>query len=149
MTEQRTKEIWTQELEVRFRDHLARREEGLARLAQDLAEGLAAGQVTLGEVRALVRLAHQTGSVSDITDWVKIRVGRDGALAGWAREGIGRDLVLDLEGLRWDAQRIANELGLPDPEMQRWIHLRLCREMLNHLGAHFEFIVAERGRRKR
>jgi hypothetical protein len=149
MTEQGTKEIWTQELEVRFRACLARREEGLAGRARGLAEALAAGQVTPEEVRALIRLAHQTWSVSDITDWVKIRVGRDGALAGWAREGIGRELVDALESLRWDADRIAGELGLPDPEMRRWIHLRLCREMLNHLGAHFGFIVAKRPRHER
>jgi hypothetical protein len=58
-------------------------------------------------------------------------------------------LVYALESLRWDAEHIAGELGLPDPEMRRWIHLRLCREMLNRLGTHLEFIVAERGRRKR
>jgi hypothetical protein len=149
MGEQRKREVWAAEQEVRFRACLARREEGLAGRARGLAAALAAGQVTPEEVRALVRLAHQTGSVSDITDWVKIRVGRDGALAGWAREGIGRELVDALESLRWDADRIAGELGLPDPEMRRWIHLRLCREMLNRLGTHFEFIVAERGCRKR
>jgi len=108
-----------------------------------------AGRVTLGEVKALVRLAHQTWSVSDITDWVKTRVGRDSALVGWAWEGIGRELVNALESLRWDADRIVDELGLSDPEMRRWIHLRLCRELLDRLGAHFEFIVAERGRRRR
>jgi hypothetical protein len=149
MGEQQKREVWTAALEARFRDRLAQREEDLARRARDLAEGLAAGQVTPGEVRALVRLAHQTWSVSDITDWVKVRVGRDGAVAGWAREGIGRELLLDLELLSGDAQHIARELGLRDPEMQRWIHLRLCRELLDRLGAHFEFIVAERPRRKR
>jgi hypothetical protein len=149
MTEQGTKEIWTQELEVRFRACLARREEGLAGRARGLAEALAAGQVTPEEVKALIRLAHQTWSVSDITDWVKTRVGRDSALVGWAREGIGRELVDALESLRWDADRIAGELGLRNPEMRRWVHLRLCREMLNRLGAHFGFIVAKRPRHER
>jgi hypothetical protein len=149
MGEQQKREIWTHELEVRFRACLARQEESLARWARGLAEALAEGQVKPREVKALVLLAHQTWSVSDITDWVKIRVGRDRAFVGWAKEGIGRELVYALEALRWDADRIAGELGLPDQEMRRWIHLRLCREMLNRLDAHFEFIVAERGRRKR
>jgi len=149
MGEQRKREVWAAEQEVRFRACLARREEGLAGRARGLAEALAAGQATPEEARALVRLAHQTGSVSDIAEWVKIRAGRDGALAGWAREGTGRELVDALESLRWDADRIVDELGLSDPEMRRWIHLRLCRELLDRLGAHFEFIVAERGRRRR
>jgi hypothetical protein len=89
MGEQRKREVWAAEQEARFRACLALRERDLAVLARGLAEALAAGQVTLEEVRALVRLAHQTWSVSDITDWIKTRVGRDGAFVGWDRAGVG------------------------------------------------------------
>jgi len=93
--------------------------------------------------------------VSDITDWLKLRVGRDSKREGWAKEGIGRDLVNELEGLRNDAKRIVDELragegtafAYPvDPDLERQVHLRLCREFLKHLAAHFEYLKAERER---
>lgn len=96
------------------------------------------------QVRGLEVLASTTDKVSDITDWLKLRVGRDSKCEGWAKEGVGRDLVMTLEGLRNDAQKIIAELRsyATDPDLERQVHLRLCREFLKHLAAHFEYLKA-------
>jgi hypothetical protein len=61
-------------------------------------------------------------------------------------------LVTELEGLRSDARKIVNELRskgnafASDPDLERQVHLRLCREFIKHLAAHFEYLKAERER---
>jgi hypothetical protein len=84
-----------------------------------------------------------------VTDWLKIHVGRDGERKGWAQEGIGRDLLAVLEGLRQDAQQVIVEIKetshspYEDPDLERQIHLRLIREYLKHVTAHFEYTKAK------
>jgi hypothetical protein len=54
--------------------------------------------------------------------------------------------VNELEGLRNDAKKIMQGLGQGEPDLERQVHLRLCREFLKHLAAHFEYLKAERER---
>jgi len=101
------------------------------------------------QMRSLQILAHQTFSVADIIDFLKFRVGRDSAQTNWARDGIGRELVAELQGLRNDAKAIVAELSKnypPDPDLERQVHLRLCREFLKHLAAHFEYLKTKERR---
>jgi cell division protein FtsB len=104
------------------------------------------------QVRGLETLAYTTDKVSDVFDWLKVRVGRDEKRSKWAKEGIGREVLTVLEGLRDDARSIAAQVKkaypLPneDPDLERQVHLRLIREYLKHLAAHFEYAKAE-GRR--
>jgi hypothetical protein len=131
---------------------IARKSDEYDRLAQECAARLIATRVDKTQVRGLETLARTTDRVSDITDWLKLRVGRDSRREGWAKEGIGRDLVTELEGLRSDARKIVNELRskgnafASDPDLERQVHLRLCREFIKHLAAHFEYLKAERER---
>jgi hypothetical protein len=104
------------------------------------------------QVRGLETVAYTTDKVSDVTNWLKLRVGRDEKRDKWAKEGIGRELLKTLEGLRDDAQHTADHIKqaypLPDEDtdLERQVHLRLIREYLKHLAAHFEYRKAgERG----
>jgi len=96
----------------------------------------------------LETLTYTTDKVSDVTDWLKLRVGRDEKRDRWARKGIGRELLATLERLRDDAREIADEVKrehpLPDKDidLERQVHLRLIREYLKHLAAHFEYVKA-------
>lgn len=101
------------------------------------------------QVRGLETVAHTTDKVSDVTNWLKLRVGRDEKRNKWAREGIGRELLTVLEGLRDDARHITGQIKqqypLPDEDadLERQVHLRLIREYLKHLTAHFEYRKGE------
>lgn len=128
---------------------VARASDAFDKRAQDYAVQLVSTKLNKTQVRGLETLASTTDKVSDITDWLKLRVGRDSKREEWAKDGVGRDLVTTLEELRTDAQKIVAELSRSyptDPDLERLVHLRLCREFLKHLAAHFEYLKAERER---
>jgi len=128
---------------------IARKSDEYDRLARQYANQLIATKLDKTQVRGLETLASTTDKVSDITDWLKLRVGRDSGRERWAKEGIGRNLLTDLEGLRRDARDIVDKLGVDkdkDPDLERQVHLRLCREFLKHLAAHFEYLKVEQER---
>ncbi|MGB9872718.1 MAG: hypothetical protein ACPLYD_13785, partial [Anaerolineae bacterium] len=85
---------------------VARQSDEYDRRAQEYADRLISTALDKTQVRGLETLASTTDKVSDITDWLKLRVGRDSKREGWAKDGIGRDLVTTLEGLRNDAKKI-------------------------------------------
>ncbi len=117
--------------------------------ARRYASQLVGTKLDKTQVRGLEALACTTDKVTDITDWLKLRVGRDSGRDRWAKDGIGRDLLSELEGLRSDAKEIVANLSKThslDPDQERQVHLRLCREFLKHLAAHFEYLKAERER---
>jgi hypothetical protein len=152
MSEQAVQEV---ALRVALERAIARKSDEYDQSARRYADQLVGTKLDKTQIRGLETLASTTNKVSDITDWLKLRVGRDSKREGWAKEGIGRDLVNELEGLRNDARRIVDELragegtafAYPvDPDLERQVHLRLCREFLKHLAAHFEYLKAEQER---
>lgn len=133
-------------LRVALNQAIACKSDDYDKPAKDYAGKLTGTRVDKTQVRGLESLADMTDKVSDITDWLRLRVGRDSKREGWAKEGIGRDLLSELEGLRNDAQTIVAKLSETlslDADTGRQIHLRLCREFLRHLAAHFEYLKAE------
>ena len=152
MSEQSVQEV---ALRVALERAIARKSDEYDRLAREYADRLTSTKLDKTQVRGLETLASTTDKVSDITDWLKLRVGRDSKREGWAKDGVGRDLVTELEGLRRDARKIVDELRVGegialaypvDPDLERQVHLRLCREFLKHLAAHFEYLKAEQER---
>jgi len=152
MSEQAVQEV---ALRVAMERAIARKSDEYDQSARRYADQLVGTKLDKTQIRGLETLASTTDKVSDITDWLKLRVGRDSGRDRWAKEGIGRDLVNELEGLRNDARRIVDELragegtafAYPvDPDLERQVHLRLCREFLKHLAAHFEYLKAEQER---
>lgn len=121
----------------------------MADSARKLAGSLAAiprEKIDLAQVRGLESLAYGTDKVSDLTDLLKKRIGRDGTGERWAKDGVGQSLLNTLEGLREHANTIAGSLekygpayDAYDKDLPRQIHLQLCREYLRHLVANFEF----------
>jgi hypothetical protein len=61
---------------------IARKSDEYDRLAQEYAARLIATRVDKTQVRGLETLARTTDRVSDITDWLKLRVGRDSRRKG-------------------------------------------------------------------
>jgi hypothetical protein len=143
MSEQAVQEV---ALRVALERAIARKSDEYDQSARRYAGQLVGTKLDKTQVRGLETLASTTDKVSDITDWLKLRVGRDAGRDRWAKEGIGRDLVTELEGLRNDAKKIVQELSQRDPDLERQVHLRLCREFLKHLAAHFEYLKAEQER---
>ena len=179
-------------LRVALERAIAQKSDDYDQRARQYAGQLVGTKLDKTQVRGLETLASTTDKVSDITDWLKLRVGRDSGRERWAKEGIGRDLVSKLEGLRRDAKEIVDKLRVGegrvgegrvgegrvgegrvgegrvgegrvgegrvgegrvgegtafaypmDPDLERQVHLRLCREFLKHLAAHFEYLKAE------
>jgi hypothetical protein len=134
-----------QEIAVRvaLEQAIAKKSDEYAGQAKGIADQLSRANLDNTQIRGLETLACTTDKVSDITDWLKLRVGRDSKRERWAREGVGRDLLSMLEGLRSDARQICAALRETyplDDDQERRLHLRLCREYLKHLAAHFEYM---------
>jgi len=133
-------------LRVALDREIARASDGHDKRACEYASQLTKTELDKTQVRGLEVLACTTDKVSDITDWLKLRVGRDSKRERWAKDGVGRDLLSALEGLRNDAQKIVADLSKTyslDADQERQVYLRLCREFLKHLAAHFEYLKAE------
>jgi len=98
-------------------------------------------KVDKAQVRGLENLANTTGKISEITDWLKIHIGRDTKREKWSFNGIGHELLSALENLRTDAKQITKTLSqyVLDEDFERQVHLQLCREFLQHISAHFEY----------
>jgi len=133
-------------LRVALEHAIARKSDEYNQRVREYADRLTGTKLDKTQVRGLETLASTTDKVSDITDWLKLRVGRDSGRERWAKESIGRYLVNELEGLRNDAKKIMQGLGQGEPDLERQVHLRLCREFLKHLAAHFEYLKAEQER---
>ncbi|GEM_PF-1829389 len=113
--------------------------------AREYAVRLNRTELSKTQIRGLETLAYTTNKVSDVTDWIKKHVAKDAKRNLWAKDGIGRELLITLEGLRQDAKEIVKTAkNYPttfreDPDLERQLHLRLIREYLKHLVAHFEY----------
>ena len=106
-----------------------------------LASKLTQTELDKSQIRNLENLAYTTDNISDITDLLKKLIGRDTRGKRWAKDGIGQEVIGALEGLRGEADKIAeNQL---DADLPRRVHLELCREFVKHLAA--EFIYQKRG----
>jgi hypothetical protein len=100
--------------------------------------------VETSQVRTLESIAFTTDKVSDVTDLIKRSIGRDRKGRGWATEDLGRDLLIALQALRAEAERIVKDLpdalsGAVDADLPRRVHLELCRELIKHVAAEFLF----------
>lgn len=152
---QEVKEISEQTIEIARRvvleKYIARKSDDYDQRAREIAVRLTNTELDKTQIRGLETLAYMTDKISDITDWLKTRVGRDEKHKRWAKDGIGRDLIATLERLRETAQEVVMEIekGYPlsrkDPDLVRRVHLRLIREYLKHLAAHFEYEQAQKG----
>lgn len=137
--------------ELRFQVAKASDDERVAGSARQLAGRLAQiprEKLDLAQVRNLESLAYSTDKVSDLTDLLKKRIGRDSRGERWAHDGVGQALIKELEGLRERANKIADALKkydlAYDNDLARRIHLLLCREHIRHLVANFEYLRLEK-----
>jgi hypothetical protein len=111
-------------------------------LTREIASSLVGSKLDKTQVRGLENLANTTDKISEITDWLKIRIGRDGKGVHWSYKGTGHQLLAALENLRSEAKEITQVLKkYPfDSDFERQVHLQLCREFLKHLSTHFEYL---------
>jgi hypothetical protein len=124
-----------------MRVRISRASDDIDRKAQSIAEAIAQKKIKQTQVRSLESLAVGTDKVSDLTDWLKKRIGRTEA---WADVETGPELLAMLGSLRTQADEIADALkhygDVWDRDLARRVHLQLCRELLRHLSAHYEYL---------
>jgi hypothetical protein len=131
---------------------IARKSDEYDGRARAHAEKLVQTDLDKTQVRGLETLAYTTDRVSHVFDWLKVRIGRDEKRKRWAKGGIGNKLLIKLEELRDDAQDLAIQVRESHPlpekgnDLERQVHLRLIREYLKHLAAHFEYEYEKRRR---
>ena len=112
--------------------------------ALTLAKELAESAVQKTQVRGIVEISRSTGSIADIIDALKVRVGRDYRGNGWDKAGVGRRLIDTLRSLRAKVDEFMKEhteFDNEDPDIGRLIHLQLCRNFLDVMSAHFEYAM--------
>ena len=79
---------------------------------ETIAESMVEANLKNTQIKGLQTLAYTTDKISDVVDWIKIRVGRDEKRNGWAKNSIGSELLRILyQELREDANKIVEELG--------------------------------------
>lgn len=106
--------------------------------ADSLAREMVDARIRAAQVRSLESVAYGTEKVSDVLDLVKTRIGRD---KRW--RGVGEELLSSLSRLRGDADRVARDVGPGEDDLPRQVHLKLCREFLKHVAAHFTYLKGQ------
>lgn len=142
------------QLQTWLRGEIARAGDMLAedRFIADLAERMVgAERLERTQVRKLENLASTTDKLSDLTDFLKRQVGRDRRRRSWAHLGLGEALIERIGEQGSRAQDIVEDVpedlrAIVDPDLPRRVQLDLCRELVRHLAAEFEF---QDGRRHR
>ena len=131
---------------VNINNAIVTRSDAYLLATETIAEAMVEANLNNAQIKGLQTLAYTTDKISDVVDWIKIRIGRHPDR--WKQVGSKLLRVLHQE-LKQDAGEIANELAeksnLP-ADAQRQIHLRLIREYLTHVSAHFEYIKALRNK---
>ena len=149
--ETKTNVVETMARRVALDQAIAKMSDKYSASAQEYGQQLAKTKLEKTQVRKLETLAYTTNKVSDVTDWLKLHVGRDDK---WSQEGLGRELLGILEGLYKEAREITGKiretypLTYDDSDLERQVHLRLIREYLKHLAAHFEYARAMQGKKR-
>ena len=135
-TEDRTSKIARR---VTINNAIVKKSDAYLSKAEPVAEAMVQAKLNNAQIKGLQTLAYTTDKVSDVVDWIKIRVGRE---SKWTIIG-PRLLGILHQELKQDASKIVSELGeksdLPD-DVRRQIHLNLIREYLTHVSAHFEYM---------
>lgn len=135
---QRLESVKRSQWRMKLQQAIAEKSDGYYPKAKGLAEKLARQDVKLAQIRSLENLAYSTEKVSDILDLVKTKIGR-----GKLPASLGEELLTGLDGLRVDARRLAQTVRPDDEDLPRQTHVRLCREFLKHLAAHFSYLKRE------
>ena len=60
---------------------------------ETIAESMVEANLKNTQIKGLQTLAYTTDKISDVVDWIKIRVGRDEKRNGWAKNSIGSELL--------------------------------------------------------
>ena len=123
---------------VVFRRWLARETDAIANetAATELGRRARRAYVDRQAVRNLLRCAETSTAVSDLLDYVKVRIARH---PQWRREAFGPTLLEQLEQLRARASAegvpaVADSAASP--------HLELCRLFLRQLAAAYAYSIA-------
>ena len=110
--------------------------------AQSIGKVLSDSSVKNSQINGVLNIANSTESIADIVDTLKIRIGRDNG-KGWKKENVGQNIMEILVGLRSDCEQFTRDHkvdGAVRSQINRVLHLILCRKYLQHIAAHFEYM---------
>lgn len=130
------------------------RDEMLPR-AREMADYAAAAfsDSNKSQLTKLERQAITTMAITDIYDYIKLRVGRSGPGEKWRQNDFGHRLLKELEELEATAQAKAKALtssgsqGREVSAIKRELHLLLAREFIGQMVSNYLFFLAEPGAR--
>lgn len=107
------------------------------------------GKTSKSQINSLENIANSATRVADILDFIKRQTGRSKEGQRWRNDLLGKKLVDKFEQtLRRDAEELWDEISqtVPDHYLQeadqQTIHIRLCREFIRHLSAHYLYTTS-------
>jgi hypothetical protein len=124
-------------LRMKLRRRIAELSDRYYQQADAIAKQMVTAEIKAAQIKTIENVAYSTDKVSDILDLLKTRIGRD---RRWRK--VGEELLAVLGRLRGDADPLAQEMRPSEADLARQIHLKLCREFLKHLAAHFTYLDA-------
>lgn len=101
------------------------------------------------QIKNLLAVALDTGSVEIVKKFIYYQAGRDTAGTSWRKGGFFRALVEALDGLKGDAERITRQvhadlrLAAPDAEQVDEAWMLLVRAYLGQLNRYFYYSKEE------
>ena len=126
---------------IATRHQIARLSDAFFERTQNLADLAVSAELRTAQVRNLETLAYSTDKVSDLLDLLKKLIGRSNPDQRWRYQNLGDRMLDALSGLRDEARKIVKVIGetyAPLPEdLERQLHLEVCREYLKHFAAHY------------
>lgn len=148
--------VWKEKLEESaYRMGLAKavkecRDEMLPRAREMAAYAVQAfSESNKSQLMKLERQAISTMAITDIYDYIKLRVGRSESGKKWRHLDFGRKLLLELEGLEVKAEAKAKELVDLNPltrdlsAVKREMHLLLAREFIGQMVSNYLYFLVE------
>jgi hypothetical protein len=137
--------LWLRSEIARAGDELAA-EPFIAERAGQMAE---AEKLERTQIRNLENLAYTTDKLSGLTDFLKRQVGRDSRRRSWGHLRLGEALIEHIRDQNSRAKEIVERIpedlrAAIDPDLPRRVQLDLCRELVRHLAAEFDYVQRTR-----
>lgn len=111
------------------------------------------GDKKKSQIRNLENIAYSSSMISHIYDYIKIQTGKSNTNEDWRKDKFGEKLLNQLIELKDDAKVIKDNVKNHNreeatEELTRQIHLKLIREFIKQLGAHYNYslVPKEEGR---
>lgn len=96
------------------------------------------------QMKNLENIANTALKASDVLDYIKRQTGRANKNEGWKSQGLGVELINQIEDeLAKARDRVDRSLGLTDEIQKLEVYLLIIREFIRQVVIHYEYKVGE------